>query len=368
MSNRTRKKERMKRVALIANTTIPVPPHSGGGGAETIVYGLALELIQRGVDVTVYCANGSHIPGAEVICLGPAIKDNSLGEYIGVNFLHAREAYHLLRQRDDIDLVHTHNSQFEPFAGLIDKKVLSTIHNGGLYGEGCADFPVTRAALSATHQRLLAEKGIRTEYHVYNGLNFDHLVAHQPSPRGQKLAYLGRMTPEKGPDLAARLAIGLGWEIVIAAPAFEERHRSWYEEVMQPLLDHRLVTYVGPISEEEKDQFFEGVYALVMANRGWENPYGNIWIEPSGLVHLEALIRGVTVIGPENGAIPGIVGDAGVFLPCITSDDQAVVQMALNLHRLADITPEQCKARAMQFSTARMAEAYIKVYQEMLAR
>jgi glycosyltransferase involved in cell wall biosynthesis len=357
-------------IALVANGTISIPPSSGGGGAETVIYGLATELVQHGVDVTVYAASGSEIPGAEVICLGPAVKDHTLEEYIGVNFLHARKAYHLLLQRDDIDLVHTHNNEFEPFAGLFDKKVLSTIHNGGLYGEGCADFTtnVVRAALSPFHQRLLAAKGIEAQYHVYNGLNFEHLASHQPSPRQERLAYLGRMTPEKGPDLAARLAIGLGWEIVIAAPAFEERHRSWYEDVMEPLLRHELVTYVGPISEGDKNGFFQGVYALVMANRGWENPYGNIWEEPSGLVQLDGLIRGVTVIGPENGAIPGIVGDAGIFLPGITSDDQAIVQMALNLPRLADITPEQCKARAMQFSTARMAEDYIKVYEEMLAR
>jgi glycosyltransferase involved in cell wall biosynthesis len=372
MSERTRKKERMKlKVAMVANTTIQIPPPSGGGGAETVIYGLATELVQRDVDVTVYCADGSVIPGAEVICLGPAQKDNTLEQYLGINLIHSREAYRRIRERSDFfDLIHPHTTLFEPFAGLLNEPGLFTVHNWREYGLFFADFNtnVQRVALSQAHQRVLAREGVEARFVVNNGLDLEYLLSSpRSSGRREKLLYLGRLTPEKGPDLAAELAIMMNYELVIAAPAPEARHRQWFEEVMQPLLDHPLVTYLGPITNPQKLAFFEGAYALVIANRGYPNGYSQPFEDTFGLVAVEAMAAGVPVIYAINGAFPETVGDCGVGIAS-DSDEETVIRMATALPSLAAITAKQCKARARQFSVGAMTDAYIKVYQEMLAR
>jgi glycosyltransferase involved in cell wall biosynthesis len=70
-------------------------------------------------------------------------------------------------------------------------------------------------------------------------------------PRGGYLAFLGRISPEKGVEPAIRIARALGIPLKIAAKVDEE----YFRIRIKPLLDGAGVEFVVEINEAAKGEF-----------------------------------------------------------------------------------------------------------------
>jgi glycosyltransferase involved in cell wall biosynthesis len=77
----------------------------------------------------------------------------------------------------------------------------------------------------------------------------------QPSfSAGSYLAFLGRLTPDKGPETAIRLARAAKMPLRIAAK-LPRAERGYFKEQVEPLIDGKEIQTVGEVNERTKQNF-----------------------------------------------------------------------------------------------------------------
>ncbi len=166
------------------------------------------------------------------------------------------------------------------------------------------------------------------------------------------LAFLGRISPEKGPDAAIRIARRAGLPLKIAAKV-DKADQEYFDTVIRPLLAGPGVELVGEIGDDRKADFLSGAIALL-------TPID--WPEPFGLVMIEAMACGTPVIAFNRGSVPEIIeNDVTGF----AVDD---VDAALNaIGRLGTLSrPLIRKEFERRFSARRMTEDYLAVYNRLI--
>jgi glycosyltransferase involved in cell wall biosynthesis len=187
---------------------------------------------------------------------------------------------------------------------------------------------------------------------VHHGLP-ETMLRFSPRPRGY-LAFLGRISPEKGPDRAIAIAKRLKMPLKIAAKV-DAADANYFEECIWPLLDHPLIEFIGEIGPDQKDAFLGGAEALLFPIE---------WPEPFGLVMIEAMACGTPVVAYAHGSAPEVIED-GVTGYLVRNEDEAVaaVRLARQLDR------RQVRRRFdRRFSATTMARAYLDIYADRLAR
>jgi len=169
---------------------------------------------------------------------------------------------------------------------------------------------------------------------------------------GTYLAFLGRVSPEKGLAQAIRIAQQVGMPLKIAAKV-DRVDQEYFEEVIQPLLDDPLVQYLGEMGEAEKVIFLGQAYALL---------FPIDWPEPFGLVMIEAMACGTPVIAYRRGSVPEVLDD-GVTGWIVESCEEAVQAVA----RVPTLSRSRCRqVFEERFSAARMTQDYLRIYQQLL--
>src|SRR5260221_14333825 len=101
-------------------------------------------------------------------------------------------------------------------------------------------------------------------------------------PRGNYLAFLGRISPEKRPDRAIRIARALEIPLKIAAKV-DKVDEAYFREKIVPLLNQPGVEFIGEIDERAKSEFLGDAAALL---------FPVDWPEPFGLSMIEAMACG----------------------------------------------------------------------------
>ena len=147
---------------------------------------------------------------------------------------------------------------------------------------------------------------------VYHGLP-PKLLAPTPQPSGGYLAFLGRISPEKGIDRAIAIARAVGLPLRIAAK-IDRVDEAYFRSEIEPLLQGPGVEYIGEIDDRHKSKFLGEACALL---------FPIAWPEPFGLAMIEAMACGTPVLAFRNGAV-GEVIDEGVTGYVIDRMDEAV--------------------------------------------
>jgi glycosyltransferase involved in cell wall biosynthesis len=187
---------------------------------------------------------------------------------------------------------------------------------------------------------------------VYHGMTAS-LAWFSPKPSGY-LAFLGRMSPEKGPDRAIEIAKRVGMPLKMAAKV-DLADEAYFRERITPLLDHPLIEYLGEIGEAEKPAFLGGAAALL---------FPIDWPEPFGLVMIEAMACGVPVVAFDTGSVSEVV-DHGVTGYVVANEDEAVSA----LRAIERLDRREVRRRFdRRFSATAMARGYLDVYADRLAK
>src|SRR5207245_1785569 len=87
---------------------------------------------------------------------------------------------------------------------------------------------------------------------VYHGLPVNLHPLRQGT--GEYLAFIGRVSPEKGLDRAIEIAVGVNCPLKIAAK-IDRVDRHYYEKQIAHLINHPLIEFVGEINDEQKTSF-----------------------------------------------------------------------------------------------------------------
>ena len=136
---------------------------------------------------------------------------------------------------------------------------------------------------------------------------------HRPSfERGNYLAFLGRISPEKRPDRAIRIARAAGIPLKIAAKV-DKVDEDYFRNDILPLIDGPGVEFIGEINEREKTKFLGEAAALL---------FPVDWPEPFGLVMIEAMACGTPALAFRCGSVPEVIED-GVTGKVVGSEQEA---------------------------------------------
>ncbi|MGN6565087.1 MAG: glycosyltransferase family 4 protein [Thermomicrobiales bacterium] len=339
------------RIAQIAPVAERVPPQLYGG-TERVVSALTEELVRRGHDVTLF-ASGDSITTAtlaavtpQALRLNPSIADPYVYTMLelGIVFERARE----------FDIIHNHQDYFAlPFTRLVETPVVTTLH-------GRLDLPdlppIMRAyrdapliSISNSQRRPLSWAHWAAT--VYNGMDLTPYTEYPD--HGEYFAFIGRVSPEKNLEGAIAIARRTGIPLRIAAKV-DKVDQDYYEASVKPLIDGKLVEYIGEIGEDEKCAFLGPAYALL---------FPIDWPEPFGLAMIEAMACGTPVLALRHGSVPEVVADGETGFVRDTLDELTAVAdriPALDRHRCR----QWVEAR---FSAAAMADGYEAAYNRILA-
>jgi glycosyltransferase involved in cell wall biosynthesis len=170
--------------------------------------------------------------------------------------------------------------------------------------------------------------------------------------KGGYLAFIGRISPEKGPERAIEIARRAGVPLTIAAKV-DKVDEAYYKAKVEPLLDDPLIEFIGEIGDGEKGAFLGDAMALL---------FPIDWPEPFGLAMIEAMANGTPIIAFNRGSVPEIV-EPGVTGFIVDNIEEAVA--AIPLAKALDRS--MIRRRFVErFSVERMARDYLGLYDEVL--
>jgi glycosyltransferase involved in cell wall biosynthesis len=337
------------RIAQVAPLYESVPPKLYGG-TERIVGYLAEELVRRGHDVTLYAAGDSTANVPLAAGVPQSLRLSGL-DHLGPTF-HMPMLSGVYDQASRFDVIHSHVDCLSfPLARLVQVPTVSTMH-GRLDIEEL--LPVYRhykdhPVVSVSHDQRRPLPEMNWVGTVYHGLP-SNLLKFRSEP-GNYLAFLGRMSPEKRPDLAIEIARRSGIPLKIAAKV-DRADREYFESVIKPLLSEPGIEFIGEINEAQKQEFLGGALALL---------FPVDWPEPFGLVMIEALACGTPVIARPCGSVPEILrqGVSGFF-------DFSVEDLAGAVRKVRDLSRRICRDEfERRFTVEVMADNYEKVYYQL---
>jgi glycosyltransferase involved in cell wall biosynthesis len=339
------------RIAQLAPLAESVPPKLYGG-TERVVAWLVDELVELGHDVTLFASGDSRTKGKLHPVWPRALRLGRRG--VDPNAACAVLLEAIARRAKDFDVIHVHIDWLPlPLLSRLGVPFLTTMH-GRLDLPGLPDvvreFPGTGFVSISEHQRVpLPEANwVAT---IQHGLP-SHLF--RPSfDEGSYLAFLGRLTAEKGPEDAIQIARAAGEPLRIAAK-IPRGETGYFKKKLEPHIDGRTVQLVGEVDDAKKQPFLANAAALL---------FPIDWPEPFGLVMIEAMACGTPVIAYRSGSVPEVI-EEGVTGFIVENEVEAVRAVG----ELGRIDRRAVRARfEARFSAGRMAREYERAYRDLIA-
>jgi glycosyltransferase involved in cell wall biosynthesis len=334
------------KIAQVAPLTEAVPPKLYGGTERVVAY-LTDALVELGHEVTLFASGDSLTKGTlapiwpKALRLDPDVRDHFVPLFMQLESV-ARRAH-------EFDVIHCHLDYFGyPLLRRLGTPSVTTLHGRldlpelpalyRLYG----DMPVV--SISDSQRVPLPEANYVAT--VLHGLP-QNLLAKGPG-RGGYLAFLGRISPEKAPDAAIRIAAQAGIPLKIAAKV-DRVDEEYFKTQVEPLLSLGQVEFIGEIREDQKQEFLGNAAGLL---------FPIAWREPFGLVMIEAMACGTPVIAVENGSVPEVLED-GLTAFIVHSEQEAIEAVG----RIGSLNRDRIRAEfERRFSARRMAQNYVNLY------
>jgi glycosyltransferase involved in cell wall biosynthesis len=334
------------RIAQVAPLYESVPPQLYGG-TERIVSYLTEELVRQGHEVTLF-ASGDSVTRARLVatCSRSLRLDPGCIDPLAHHLILVEEVY---RRAAEFDVIHFHIDYLHfPVTRRCPAPHVTTLH-------GRLDIPdleplhrefAGMPVISISNAQRAPLPWLNWQGTVHHGLPEDlHACVGGP---GEYLAFLGRVSPEKGLDHAIEIARRAGLPLRVAAKV-DRADQAYFEEVIEPLLAQPHVEFLGEIGEQGKQELLGRARALL---------FPIDWPEPFGLVMIEAMACGTPIIAFRRGSVPEIMveGKTGFVVSTAEEAFEAV-------GRLTEISRQECRAVFEQrFTASRMARDHVDLY------
>ncbi|MBY9078662.1 glycosyltransferase [Paenibacillus sp. HN-1] len=310
------------RILQVAPNHEAVPP-SRDGGTERIIYQLSEGLARRNHDVILFAPQGSHFSGTVIPY--PFYGDASIGPYV---------MEHL---PPGIDIIHDHSFDSALSRTEVSFPLVHTIH---LPVNNTVKFPIY------VSQSAKESIGGGYGYYVHNGVDTESYEF--SAEKEDYLLFMGRIVREKGVLEAMALAEMTGQRLVIAGPLHDEG--LFLNEIVPRLNRNPLLQYVGPVGGRVRQDLLKHARCLLFPIQ---------WEEPFGLVLLEAMACGTSVLALSRGAVPEILGSSSEM--CCESLDQMAAKL---LYYTPPYRPELLRLHVQEhFSESKMIDSYLSLYQ-----
>ena len=344
------------KIAILSPFEETVPPEKYGG-TELVVYNLVEGLTRRGHKVTLLASGDSRV-SARLI---PIFKEPLRGKG-GMSDLKTREAYKFVGvarvieflKGEEFDVVHNHIGwRILTFSRLISYPLITTLHGPldiGYQQFVYSQFPKANYISISNNQRKPLAHKLNFVATVYNGIEVEKFTfINRP---GEYLAFLGRMSSEKGPIHAIEVAKRSGMKLVMAAKV-DLTDQKFYQGEVEPLIDGKQIKFIGEVDHVGKNRLLKNAAALLVPIQ---------WEEPFGLYMIEAMACGTPVIAFDRGAVREIVVDGRTGFIC-----KNISEMTEAVKRIGEINREDCRKHVEKnFTVQKMVDGYEEAFKKLV--
>jgi glycosyltransferase involved in cell wall biosynthesis len=339
------------RIAQVSPLFEAVPPKLYGG-TERVVYYLTEELVRGGHDVTLFASADSVTSATLISTVVKALRlDTNCEDQLAP---HIAQLYDVINRAGQFDIIHYHTGYLHfPFSQTCSTPDITTLH-------GKLSIPELQYIYQRFHQPVVSISNQQRKAlpyanfvgTVYHGLPVD--LHPMGKGNGNYLAFLGRISPEKGIDKAIEWAKAAGIKLKIAAKV-DKADQHYFEKEVKHLLNDPLIEYIGEINETDKSDFLGNATALLFPIN---------WDEPFGMVMIEAMACGTPVIAHGRGSVTEVIehGKNGF----IVSSTEEAVNCIRQLSRLQRKVVRQVFEE--RFTANKMAKAYLQLYEKLCSQ
>lgn len=340
------------RIAQVAPLYEAVPPRYYGGTERVVAY-LCDALVELGHEVTLFASAEANTQARLVAVRDQAIRLD--GAPLKSDLAaHLTELYEVRQRARQFDILHFHIDMLHfPLVDSFAQQSVTTLH-GRL---DLKDLPQVYArwpqyglvSISDAQRRPLPHANwLKT---IGHGVP-ERLYPYRAQPGDGYLAFLGRISPEKRPDVAIHLARRAGIPLKIAAKV-DAVDRGYFDSAVRPLLEAPHSEFIGEIGDTDKARFLGEASALLFPVN---------WPEPFGLVMIEAMACGTPVIAWNCGSVAEIV-EPGVTGFIVNSEREALEA----IRQLGTLDRAAVRAAYLRrFTATAMAGAYLGLFQQLL--
>ncbi|HET6794047.1 MAG TPA: glycosyltransferase family 4 protein [Acidimicrobiales bacterium] len=319
------------------------------GGTEVVIDGLARGLQAAGHEVVLFATGDSTCPvplnWAYPQALGTLRSDEAE--------LHQAElAYKALV--GEVDIIHDHTllGPWRCLSHPCPTPVVTTVHSPF----SCDTLRVMEAVsrrlpvVAISGAQAASAPSVEVAAVIHHGLDTDAFPL-GPGDGGY-VAFLGRMSEEKGPDRAIAVARAAGVPIRLAAKMRDPLEVDYFARRVEPVLGPD-ASFIGEVGGDDKLDFLGRAVALV-------NPIR--WPEPFGMAMIEAMACGTPVLSFAEGSAPELIqGGVNGYLCRDGADMAGAVARARGLDRA------RCRASVeARFSLERMVQDHVTLYRRVI--
>jgi len=315
-------------------------------------WNLACGLTERGHKVILYAPDNSQTPPKGFLYkTGPALNT------VNVNWVEAeREDWMNVKHTlNELDIIMGDNWFGFEYASKAENQNLKICHrhHGGLnlewWKRSQPPFKLNMIAISDWMVKVYDSQGF-TARRCYNGVDMDSYPFKRE--KSNRLVFLGRIDPIKGPHMAIEVAEKAETPIDIVGGTSFVADKQYVSQTEIKCSQSKYATFIGEVSHEDKLKYLQNAKALVACSN-----FG----EPFGLHFVEALASGTPVISTRDGAVDEIVTkDVGFISNTLDAMVKAVGEVDT-------ISPEACRRQAEKLSKEVMAQRMESLYSKILA-
>lgn len=340
-------KKRKLRIAIVSKLWEETQPDSRGGTGSSIGY-LVNGLVERGHRVTLFATGNSKTKAQELVAVRDEPYFSSYSESHEYENIAAA-----FRRASDFDIIHCAVEQKSLiFSDLTTTPSLHSIRYGEFFEQELVLLKKYKKAnyvgISQSLKKLLPF--LNWQGIIYNGIDADSFFREEDF--GDYLLFLARVSPQKGVDLAIKVAQKLKMKLIIAGKT-SPVDKEWLEKNFYPHLDNEQIIYLGEVLGEEKKKLLASAYCLIQPNR---------FIEAFGNTFIEAQASGLPVITFSKGAAPELIlnGQTGYLVETFDEMLEAV-------KNVKKISKEACYQRVKNnFSLDQMISSYEDLYYRII--
>lgn len=348
------------RIAQVAPLWELVPPQTYGG-TELVAHLLTEALVNRGHEVTLFAAAGSETAARLVTGAPMALRD--MEENFKQDKTHSTVMAYELKMLQDVfsgvgenfDIIHNHMGfQALAFSDFVEVPMVTTLHNAldpePVRAMFYRNVHLPYISISDYQQKLWPELNYAAT--IYHGIDTNRFKPCYRHEEKGYFAFLGRLSPEKGPHHAIRIAKALNMKLVMAGK-IDHVDRIFYEQEIAHLVDGDQITYIGEVNHEEKVELLRNAAATLCPIE---------WPEPFGLVMVESMACGTPVFALKNGSIPEVIdpGKTGNFADSVDALIELVKQYkSYDRQQVRQVAENR-------FSVARMVDEHIDLYEDLV--
>ena len=374
-------------VLQVATLNRPIKPNNGYGPIESVILNIDKGLHLLGHRSIVACSGDSIVTGEQHVT-----EEKSFSEYWSedTTLQRKRMKNHLMKaleraHRGDIDIVHLHDVAMVKYIYERSLKspvpIVMTLHVPAIDSLPFKQWSDTLAPSAEVYFIPISEYQ-KNENHglgnlmnvVHHGIDLDNYPSKKEANKESYLFTIARITQVKGQHIAIAVAKKTGSKLIIAGNIQNKRedreyfeglkgsidlcvdagkhpaNETYYAQVIKPLMDNEnKIIYIGEIDREQKKLWYLHARATLFPIQ---------WGEPFGLVMIESMACGTSIIAFNKGSVPEIVkdGKTGFIV-------NSLEEMIRAVNQINAIDPAECRRHVQDnFSMINMAKNYLARY------